>query len=377
MKTRKRSHESSASPASPLLHDVTSAIQNIQDSDPLFSNFPTPESYSSLASSPAAFIDTKDLTLDSDEPRKKKVRTRKNAKTEEEKAARAEERALRNRRAAQESRDRKKHQFDLLQCDNERLRQENKLLKEKLDMLEQKFNGIIKGKTEEVSSDVVETVNDQKEIKTEVGAENEEESKEDITQTHYPAAVMSYDQQCQVILLSISLSSPPILSSPTLSSTSQLSSPTTTLKTSTSFSHLPHHSISNSMNNKSQPTLQMYSTNTCYSLPSPLTKELLKDLNWASQRIPGFEVCATFDGLNDFGCSLDRGAKFFCWGSSRARFDLVAISFVGEKGEFVCDVNSEVSFGLRNGGINTGKMVGLEVYSNGMEWSTHALSFSI
>ena len=80
----------------------------------------------------------------------------------------------------------------------ERLRQENKLLKERLDISEQRFHGVIEGKSDNVSTGTVETVENRNEIET--GVENGEKSKDDIIQTHYPAVVMSYDQQCQVIL---------------------------------------------------------------------------------------------------------------------------------------------------------------------------------
>jgi len=67
-------------------------------------------------------------------PRSK--RTKRKAKTEEEKEARAYERTMRNRRAAQESRDRRKRQFEALEQENRRLQEENLRMKERIEQLE-------------------------------------------------------------------------------------------------------------------------------------------------------------------------------------------------------------------------------------------------
>ena len=68
------------------------------------------------------------------EPTPKK--TKRKARTEEEKEARANERIMRNRRAAQESRDRKKRQFEALEEENRHLQEERDQLKERIDRLE-------------------------------------------------------------------------------------------------------------------------------------------------------------------------------------------------------------------------------------------------
>jgi Basic region leucine zipper len=169
MQTRKRSFEET--PATPSSEIDFADVASIE---PSMLHLPTPESYTSSVSSPSV--------SECSRPQKKQ-RTRRNAKTEEEKTARAEERAVRNRKAAQESRDRRKRQYDLLEVENTQLRKENELLKQRLDALEGRIT------TMEVSGEM-----EGKDIgEAEVGS--------DFVQTHYPAVVMSYDQQCHTISL--------------------------------------------------------------------------------------------------------------------------------------------------------------------------------
>lgn len=68
------------------------------------------------------------------EPAPKK--TKRKARTDEEKEARANERIMRNRRAAQESRDRKKRQFEALEEENQHLQEERDQLKKRIETLE-------------------------------------------------------------------------------------------------------------------------------------------------------------------------------------------------------------------------------------------------
>lgn len=184
MHTRKRSLDeaSKSPPPTPATHAVEHN-DNIPVIEPSMLRFLTPESTASPPSTPDSSADS----LDGERP-KKKARTRRNARTEEEKQARAEERAIRNRRAAQESRDRKKQLFDTLERDNERLRRENELLKEKLAELESRVTVIEDG-------DGIDGVDG-------AGRSVKEEGDSEVAQTHYPAVVMSPDQQCQVISLS-------------------------------------------------------------------------------------------------------------------------------------------------------------------------------
>jgi len=63
-------------------------------------------------------------------------RTKRKARTEEEKEARQHERVMRNRRAAQESRDRKKRQFEALEEENRLLQEERDQLKQRIGTLE-------------------------------------------------------------------------------------------------------------------------------------------------------------------------------------------------------------------------------------------------
>lgn len=204
-------------------------------------------------------------------PSHKKQRTRRNAKTEEEKQARADERALRNRRAAQESRDRKKKQLDQLESDNERLRTQNESLRKRLELLELQVNGI----AQELERDV----------KLEV---------EEIVPTHYPAAVMSLDQQCQTI------------SSPPLRQTLQRR-PTST-STSTSTLSLPSKRLYSQMLNK--PNLSKLQA-MCPPLTTP--HFLLRQWMISSLRIscPSacFDSCATFESLNTGSLDIGAGLK--------------------------------------------------------------------
>jgi len=175
MHTRKRSLEEAAKsppPTPPTNASAFSFNENNSVIEPSMLRLLTPESTASPPSTPGT---CQDLDQVDEERPKKKQRSRRNAKTEEEKKARAEERALRNRRAAQESRDRKRQLFEALEKDNERLRMENLLLKEKLASLECRVT--IMESTDSVVSggDMIPPV------KEEVGEKNE------IAQAHYPA----------------------------------------------------------------------------------------------------------------------------------------------------------------------------------------------
>ena len=202
------------------------------------------------------------------EPPKKRIR--KNAKTEEEKAVRAEERALRNRRAAQESRDRKKQQLKVLEQNNEQLRLENKLLREQLSVLEERLNL----------------------MEAEVKLESESnldgsEQLEGVAQTHYPAAVMSCDLQCQV--LPPTWNSP--FSCPTLISTSKC---------------IPIKGILSTYSPPQSTPLscRLHSMSSFNFLHCSMMSIL--QMGWTLWN-PQFEFCATYHSLN-IG-SLDTGAK--------------------------------------------------------------------
>jgi bZIP transcription factor len=289
MQTRKRAMQefTFSFPTTPGLEIQTSASpQPPTMVQPSMLHLPTPESFVSSEPSTPSYLDP----LDTEQP-KKKQRTRRNAKTEEEKVARAEERAVRNRRAAQESRDRKKKLYDVLELENERLRAENKHLRERMQRLEERFAGVEDMEVKEVKLEVE-------------GGEGDE-----LARTH-PAVVLSLDQQCRAGLVSppsqisscnrISTSfcrnpSPryPSLSTPL--STSPTTKTFNTTKTSNTTKMTPPNTPTYTRN--SSPTTSTRSPE-CQKTFSP-QMESLTDLL--------FDSCATFDSLN-MG-SLDRGAE--------------------------------------------------------------------
>jgi hypothetical protein len=265
MQTRKHSLEDPpVTPSSELSNiDATSIIE------PSMLHLPTPESYTSVSSP----------TNSSYSPPTKKQRTRRNAKTDEEKAARAEERALRNRKAAQDSRDRRKRQHEILEIENQRLQKENDMLKQRLDMLEGRITSM-EGSQVDVK-----------------GGVKDEEVGSDFVQTHCPAVVMSYDQPCHTI----SLPSPMIPRKTSLPSISPRSfrrpimptlSSNASKKISTRISiSMVSHKTSYSMNLCNFPIPQQVT----YSSRITLSEKLLS------------ESCATFDSLNTG--SLENGAE--------------------------------------------------------------------
>jgi hypothetical protein len=203
-------------------------------------------------------------------PSCKKQRTRRNAKTEQEKQTRADERALRNRRAAQESRDRRKKQLEHLEGDNEQLRTENESLRKRLELLESRVNGMAQELVQEVKPEV-----------------------DEIVPTHYPAVVMSLDQQCQTI------SSSPLLQ--TQPSSQKRPSSTSILKLSLRSNRL-YSQMLNKLNLSNSQTICPPLTN--------LRNFLLLQWMISSLRIscPSacIDSCATFESLNTG--SLDIGA---------------------------------------------------------------------
>jgi len=210
------------------------------------------------------------------QPPQKKQRTRRNAKTDEEKQARSEERAKRNRRAAQESRDRKKKQLEHLEKDNERLRQENDLLMSRMELLESRMKRLEQHGL------------GQEEVKQEV---------DEIVQAHYPAVVMSLGQQCQTI------SSPPPRQTQRLS---QKLHSSTSILTRSLLSNQACRRMCSRLKQKQSQRLQttlLPLTNLCSFLQH----------QWmiSSLRISYLNVCtnscATFDSLNTG--SLENGAE--------------------------------------------------------------------
>jgi hypothetical protein len=225
--------------------------------EPSMLHLPTPESYTSVSSP----------TTSSHSPPPKKQRTRRNAKTDEEKAARAEERALRNRKAAQDSRDRRKRQHEILEIENQRLQKENDMLKQRLDMLEGRITSM-EGSQVDMNDGVDE----------EVGS--------DFVQTHYPAVVMSYDQPCHTISL------------PSISPRSSQRPMMPSLRSNTSKKISTHLSISMVSHKTS------YSTNLC-NFPRPRQVTYSPRITMWEKLL--FESYATFDSLNTG--SLENGAE--------------------------------------------------------------------
>jgi hypothetical protein len=216
------------------------------------------------------------MSYASPQPPQKKQRTRRNAKTDEEKQARSEERAQRNRRAAQESRDRKKKQLEHLEKDNERLRQENDLLMSRMELLESRMKRLEQHGL------------GQEEVKQEV---------DEIVQAHYPAVVMSLGQQCQTI------SSPPPRQTQRLS---QKLHSSTSILTRSLLSNQACRRMCSRLKQKQSQRLQttlLPLTNLCSFLQH----------QWmiSSLRISYLNVCtnscATFDSLNTG--SLEIGAE--------------------------------------------------------------------
>jgi hypothetical protein len=281
MQTRKHSLED------PPVTPSSSALSNLDVSsiiEPSMLHLPTPESYSSSVSSPTASHYS---------PPAKKQRTRRNAKTEEEKAERAEERALRNRKAAQDSRDRRKRQHEVLEKENLRLHKENETLKQRLDILEGRIIGMEGSQVMDGNSEVTDG---------EVGS--------DFVQTHYPAVVMSYDLLCHTI----SLPSPPRKPRTSLPSISLRSSRRPIMPTFSS--NVSQTSTSFSMASPRK----FYSTNLCNF---PISQRVTYS-SWIMQSGKLlFESRATFDSLNTG--SLEIGAKM----KMEASFGRVSLSDKG------------------------------------------------
>jgi hypothetical protein len=275
MQTRKHGLEDPpVTPSSELSNTDSSAII-----EPSMLHLPTPESYTSVSSP----------TISSDSPPPKKQRTRRNAKTDEEKAARAEERALRNRKAAQDSRDRRKRQHEILEIENERLQKENDMLKQRLDMLEGRITSMEGSQVED----------------EEVGS--------DFVQTHCPAVVMSYDQPCHTISLpSISprSSQRPMMSTLHSNTSKKISTPI-------SISMVSHKTF--------------YLTNLC-NFPKP--RQVTCSLRITLSEKLLFESYATFDSLNTG--SLENGAEIKMEASFGSLFvsDKGAVAVCGDADRF-------------------------------------------
>jgi bZIP transcription factor len=296
MQTRKRALEVIFVPASPGL-DIPESSPQPSFIQPSMLHLPTPESFvSSPPPTPSNITDSI-----SDQPNKKQ-RTRRNAKTEEEKAARAEERAERNRKAAKESRDRKKDLYNTLEQENERLRTENQMLRERMQSLEERF-----------------AIMEVSEVKQQYG---DGEMQIDFGQTHCPAAVMSHDQQCHPI--SISLPSQNTRCSqksrnPSLS-ISDAFNPTPVKRStrSTSQTLTPQRSTSRrSLNLPNKTSITFSPQSLCHT--STGQRENLSPRLPTSMRLL-FDSCATLDGLN--ASSLDRGAEII----SQASFGEVSVA---------------------------------------------------
>jgi hypothetical protein len=297
MQTRKRSFEEI--PATPPSETDVADVASIE---PSMLHLPTPESYASSVSSPS---------VSECSPPQKKQRTRRNAKTEEEKATRAEERAVRNRKAAQESRDRRKRQYEILESENAQLRQENELLKKRLDALEGRIT----------TMEVLDGMEGKETGEVEVGS--------DFVQTHYPAVVMSYDQQCHTI----SLPPPP--------------SPRRTFPNSISRRFYLHPTFPDINIHKRKSTGYSTVSRTIFNLKNLCSFPMCRRVTFPS-RIMKLErlaskSCATFESLNtgslDFGAEMkmffifgdvfviDEGAVFTS--GNAYWFELAFVRFVG------------------------------------------------
>jgi len=335
MQTRKRAMQefTFSFPPTPGLETQTSTSpQPPTMVQPSMLHLLTPES--SVPSEPSTPSYLNSLETD---PPKKKQRTRRNAKTEEEKLARAEERAVRNRRAAQESRDRKKKLYDVLEQENERLLAENQHLRERMQRLEERFAGIEDMEVKDVKEEVEQV---------EGGGENE------LARTH-PAVVLSLDQQCRA---SSSVSPPSQISSYNTISTSfrRNSIPrlpfTTTPRSNNLTTKTSNTTKATKRTKRTPPNTSMYSrtSSPTTSTRSPECQKTFSPQMTSSMELL-FDSCATFDSLNTG--SLDRGAEM----TSEASFGEVSMadeSFLltgADAGNLVSDYTCYFGNGLEDG----------------------------
>jgi hypothetical protein len=334
MQTRKRAMQefTFSFPPTPGLETQTSTSpQPPTMVQPSMLHLLTPESSVSSEPPTPSYLDS----LETDQP-KKKQRTRRNAKTEEEKIVRAEERAVRNRRAAQESRDRKKKLYDVLEQENERLLAENQHLRERMQRLEERFAGIEDMEVKEV-----------KEVKEEV-EEVEGDGEDELARTH-PAVVLSLDQQCRAS----SLSPTSKISSHNSISTSFRRNPVRRYpspSTSRSNNLTSNTTKTTKRTKRTPPNTSMYSriSSPTTSTHSPECQKIFSPQMTSSTEFL-FDSCATFDSLN-IG-SLDRGAEM----TTEASFGEVSLadeSFLltsADAGNLVSDYTCYFGNGLEDG----------------------------